>query len=75
MTSEAEIRVLLRTFQLPKIESARDKVRTVDELTAIAHHLRDIGRSVVRRDPDKLLLYHHSGWSPTIALFRCFFRC
>jgi rfaE bifunctional protein nucleotidyltransferase chain/domain len=46
--SEAEIRVLPRTFHLPKIESARDKVRTLDELVAIAHHLRDIGKSVVQ---------------------------
>ena len=46
--SEAEIRVLPRAFHLPKIESARDKVRTIDELAAIAHHLRDIGKSVVQ---------------------------
>ena len=48
MTSEAEIRVLPRTFHLPKIESARDKVRTIDELSGIARHLRDSGRSVVQ---------------------------
>jgi len=46
--SEAEIRVLPRTFHLPKVESARDKVRTIDELGAIARHLRDAGRSVVQ---------------------------
>ena len=48
MTSEAEIRVLPRTFHLPKIESARDKVRTIDELGGIARHLRDSRRSVVQ---------------------------
>src|SRR5271169_3822897 len=48
MTSEAEIRVLPRAFHLPKIGSARDKVRTIDELGAIARHLRDSGRSVVQ---------------------------
>jgi rfaE bifunctional protein nucleotidyltransferase chain/domain len=48
MTSEAEIRVLPRAFHLPKIASARDKVRTIDELGAIARHLRDSGRSVVQ---------------------------
>jgi len=45
MTSEAEIRVRPRTFHLPKIESARDKVRTIDELGGIARHLRDSRRS------------------------------
>jgi rfaE bifunctional protein nucleotidyltransferase chain/domain len=46
--SEAEIRVLPRAFHLPKIESTRDKVRTIDELAAIAHHLQDVGKSVVQ---------------------------
>jgi rfaE bifunctional protein nucleotidyltransferase chain/domain len=48
MTTEAEIHVLPRPFHLPKVESARDKVRTIEELSAIAHHLRDTGRSVVQ---------------------------
>ena len=46
--SDAEIRILPRAFHLPKIESARDKVRTIDELSAIARHLRDTGLSVVQ---------------------------
>ena len=46
--SEAEICVLPRAFHLPKVESASDKVRTIEELAAIAHHLRDIGKSVVQ---------------------------
>src|ERR1700758_1889460 len=48
MMSEAEIRVLPRAFHPPKIDSARDKVRTIDELAAIAHYLRDIDRCVVQ---------------------------
>jgi rfaE bifunctional protein nucleotidyltransferase chain/domain len=46
--SEAEIRILPRTFHPPKIESARDKVRSIEELAAIAHHLRDSGKSIVQ---------------------------
>jgi rfaE bifunctional protein nucleotidyltransferase chain/domain len=48
MTSEAEIHRLPRSFHLPKVENARDKVRTIEELGAIAGYLRDTGRSVVQ---------------------------
>ncbi len=48
MTSEAEIHRLPRGFHLPKVENARDKVRTIEELGVIASHLRDTGRSVVQ---------------------------
>jgi rfaE bifunctional protein nucleotidyltransferase chain/domain len=46
--SEAEIRILPRAFHPPKIESARDKVRTIEELAAIAHRLRETGKSIVQ---------------------------
>ncbi|HEX4185692.1 MAG TPA: PfkB family carbohydrate kinase [Stellaceae bacterium] len=48
MTSEAEIRVLPRAFHPPKVESVRDKVRTLDELGTIARHHRSAGRSIVQ---------------------------
>src|SRR5258708_34675343 len=48
MTSEAEIHRLPRGFHLPKVENARDKVRTIEELGVIASHLRGTGRSVMQ---------------------------
>jgi rfaE bifunctional protein nucleotidyltransferase chain/domain len=48
MRSNAKLRVLPRSFQLPKIENARDKVRSIEELSAIADHHRATGSSVVQ---------------------------
>ena len=48
MTSEAELHVLPRSFHPPRVENARDKVRTIDELAAIADHHRKAGMSVVQ---------------------------
>src|SRR5580658_5352043 len=48
MTSEAEVHVLPRGFKLPIVENARDKVRTIEELAAIAHHQRSVGMTVVQ---------------------------
>jgi rfaE bifunctional protein nucleotidyltransferase chain/domain len=48
MTSEAELHVLPRSFHPPRVENARDKVRTIEELAAIADHHRKAGMSVVQ---------------------------
>jgi rfaE bifunctional protein nucleotidyltransferase chain/domain len=44
----AEVHVLPRGAQLPAVENARDKVRSLEELSAIADHQRAIGLSVVQ---------------------------
>ncbi len=48
MTNEAEVHILPRSFHLPQVDSARDKVRTIEELSAISRHLHDTGRAVVQ---------------------------
>jgi rfaE bifunctional protein nucleotidyltransferase chain/domain len=48
MSSNAEVHVLARNLMPPKVENARDKVRTIAELAELAQYYRKGGKQVVQ---------------------------